>query len=110
MHPPPPGRFIAIFASRCRFGRPGVATVLLGARILVACALPPLAFAHESHPVDQPAAEEATFLKENDVAMARMMNDMAAKPSGDIDRDFVAMMNRSRGRTRGRRSRIAESN
>lgn len=25
--------------------------------------------------------------------MTKMMNDMAAKPSGDVDRDFVAMMN-----------------
>ena len=25
--------------------------------------------------------------------MTKMMNDMAAKPTGDVDRDFVAMMN-----------------
>jgi len=31
-------------------------------------------------------------MKENEDAMTRMMNDMAIKPSGDIDRDFVAMM------------------
>ena len=36
--------------------------------------------------------EEIAFLKENDAAMTKMMNDMAAKPTGDIDRDFVAMM------------------
>jgi hypothetical protein len=35
---------------------------------------------------------EAAFLAENDVAMTRMMNDMAVKPTGDVDRDFVAMM------------------
>ena len=35
---------------------------------------------------------EAAFLKENDAAMAKMMAAMSIKPSGDIDRDFVAMM------------------
>jgi uncharacterized protein (DUF305 family) len=38
------------------------------------------------------SAEESAFLKENEAAMAKMMNDMAAKPSGDVDRDFAAMM------------------
>jgi len=35
---------------------------------------------------------EAPFLRENDAAMVKMMNDMAAKPTGDVNRDFVAMM------------------
>jgi uncharacterized protein (DUF305 family) len=35
---------------------------------------------------------EAPFLAENGAAMARMMAGMEIKPSGDIDRDFVAMM------------------
>jgi uncharacterized protein (DUF305 family) len=39
-----------------------------------------------------PAEAEAPFLRDNDAAMTRMMNDMAVKPSGNIDRDFVAMM------------------
>lgn len=38
------------------------------------------------------ATQEAAYLSENDVAMTRMMDGMAARPSGDIDRDFVAMM------------------
>jgi hypothetical protein len=38
------------------------------------------------------AAFEPAFLAENDAAMRRMMNGMAAKPTGDIDADFVAMM------------------
>jgi uncharacterized protein (DUF305 family) len=39
------------------------------------------------------AAAEAPFLAENDAAMKKMMQDMAAaKPTGDVDRDFVAMM------------------
>lgn len=32
------------------------------------------------------------FRKENDLAMDRMMAAMDVKPSGDIDRDFAAMM------------------
>ena len=36
--------------------------------------------------------DEGPFLAENDAAMTEMMNDMTVKPTGDIDRDFVAMM------------------
>ena len=35
---------------------------------------------------------ESPFLAENDSAMAKMMTDMDITPSGDVDRDFVAMM------------------
>jgi uncharacterized protein (DUF305 family) len=35
---------------------------------------------------------EKPFLAENDTAMDKMMRDMTIKPSGDVDRDFVAMM------------------
>lgn len=35
---------------------------------------------------------EAAFLAENDEAMTAMMTGMEAKPSGDVDRDFVAVM------------------
>jgi uncharacterized protein (DUF305 family) len=37
-------------------------------------------------------AAEGPFLKENDTAMTKMMDDMTIKPTGEIDRDFVAMM------------------
>lgn len=37
-------------------------------------------------------AAEAPFLAENAVAMDRMMADMNARPSGDVDADFIAMM------------------
>jgi uncharacterized protein (DUF305 family) len=37
-------------------------------------------------------SEEQPFLSENAAAMSRMMADMTVKPSGDVDRDFVAMM------------------
>jgi Domain of unknown function (DUF305) len=41
---------------------------------------------------DDPPKGEAAFLAENDKAMSKMMAGMAVKPSGDIDRDFAAMM------------------
>jgi uncharacterized protein (DUF305 family) len=37
-------------------------------------------------------SEEQPFLSENDAAMNKMMADMTIKPTGDVDRDFVAMM------------------
>jgi hypothetical protein len=37
-------------------------------------------------------SNEQSFLSENDAAMNKMMADMTIKPTGDIDRDFVAMM------------------
>jgi Domain of unknown function (DUF305) len=77
--------------------RPGLGTAVFGARLLLAFALPSHLLAHEAHPTAQlttaTVVDEAPFLKENDDAMTKMMNDMAIKPSGDIDRDFVAMMN-----------------
>jgi uncharacterized protein (DUF305 family) len=36
--------------------------------------------------------EEQPFLSENDAAMKKMMADMTITPTGDVDRDFVAMM------------------
>src|SRR5947209_4488821 len=35
---------------------------------------------------------EAPYLAENAAAMNKMMDDMAVKPTGDVDADFVAMM------------------
>ncbi|MCY1666287.1 DUF305 domain-containing protein [Rhizobium sp. SL86] len=36
--------------------------------------------------------DQTPFLQENDAAMVKMMNDMAVKPTGDINRDFIEMM------------------
>ncbi|MDB6101877.1 MAG: hypothetical protein JWO52_1876 [Gammaproteobacteria bacterium] len=36
--------------------------------------------------------DEGAFLAENEAAMSKMMAAMAAKPSGDVDKDFVATM------------------
>src|SRR5450631_522728 len=42
---------------------------------------------------DRPGyASEQSFLSENAAAMNKMMADMTIKPTGDVDRDFVAMM------------------
>jgi len=77
-----------------QFLKPGPGAAIFGLRLLVAFAAPPLAFAHEAHAPAQHAAtsDESAFLAENEAAMNKMMNDMAAKPVGDVDRDFVAMM------------------
>jgi uncharacterized protein (DUF305 family) len=37
-------------------------------------------------------SSEAPYLAENDAAMGRMMRAMSITPTGDVDRDFVAMM------------------
>jgi hypothetical protein len=72
----------------------GVCAAILGLRLLFAFAFPSVLFAQEARPAAQPAAsaEEGAFLAENDAAMTKMMEGMAAKPTGDVDRDFVAMM------------------
>jgi hypothetical protein len=80
-----------------RLPRPGLSTAVFGARLLLAFAVPSHLLAHEARPTAQAAtaaaaADEAPFLKENDDAMTKMMSGMVIKPSGDIDRDFVAMM------------------
>lgn len=67
-----------------------------GACVVLAALTPPLAIALEAHhDMQQPMAassDEAAFLRDNEAAMTKMMNEMMAKPTGDIDRDFVAMM------------------
>ena len=42
--------------------------------------------------LDETMSGEKRFLEENHKTMVRMMADMDVKPTGDIDRDFVAMM------------------
>jgi uncharacterized protein (DUF305 family) len=43
-------------------------------------------------PDRQEHSEEQPFLSDNATAMNKMMADMTIKPTGDVDRDFVAMM------------------
>ncbi len=51
----------------------------------------PIQYVADGYVADQPSSETA-FLLDNDSAMNRMMADMTTKPTGDVDRDFVAMM------------------
>jgi hypothetical protein len=80
-----------------QFLKPSPGTALFGARVLFAFFASPFVFAHDTHhqPTEQAVVAtigEKSFLDENEAAMTKMMNDMAVKPTGDIDRDFVAMM------------------
>jgi len=77
-----------------RFFKPSLGMAIFGLRVLVAYSAFPMVLVHEVHATDQKAAttDEAAFLAENEAAMTKMMSAMAAKPTGDIDRDFVAMM------------------
>ena len=75
-----------------------IAAGTLAIALVAATAL--LALAHDgphSGPknCETPAAVvggEGPFLAENDAAMKKMMSGMAARPTGDVDGDFVAMM------------------
>src|SRR5882757_3446517 len=54
-------------------------------------------YPHEGFPIQYVAnrsdhPEEQPFLSENAAAMKEMMADMTINPTGDVDRDFVAMM------------------
>jgi uncharacterized protein (DUF305 family) len=76
--------------------RLGLSAAAFGAGLLVAFAFPSHLLAHEAHPAVPPPAtaivDEAPFLEVNDDAMTKMMNDMAIRPTGDVDHDFTAMM------------------
>ena len=70
---------------------------VLGARRMIAAATSVAAItlgsAGAAYAADSATgAREAPFLQENDQAMTRMMDGMSIKPSGDVDRDFTAMM------------------
>src|SRR6202030_247384 len=70
-------------------GTRGIFSSLLAGAVslaAVAAALPAWADCSPSRTEEQP------FIDENNAAMAKMMAAMAIKPTGDIDRDFVAMM------------------
>lgn len=77
-----------------------VGLITLGGASLYATWEPVGAMANLAVPLCAPAlaaeapdfAAEKPFLDENAAAMERMMAGMDVKPTGDIDRDFVAMM------------------
>jgi hypothetical protein len=69
---------------------------LIGAAASMSMAQEPMPAPGHGHPTQaasRPATgDEAKFLAANDTAMNKMMADMTVTPSGDVDRDFVAMM------------------
>lgn len=73
---------IAAIAATGLFAMRSETTQSLGDYIAAICA---------SHFRDA-SREEAPFLADNVSAMSKMMVDMGIRPSGDVDRDFVAMM------------------
>lgn len=68
-----------------------VTTILATAGSCVALAHDQVQHEHTSAPTTDNAPEDA-YLAENNAAMNRMMADMEVKPTGNVDRDFVAMM------------------
>ena len=73
-----------------RFLKPDPGAMMFAASVMLSIAA---SFAHDGHPqAAQAASEEVAFLKENEAAMDKMMTAMAVKPTGDVDRDFVAVM------------------
>jgi len=65
---------------------------MLCAFMLITGTVPLLVFAKDKPQPIAASPDESAFLRENEATMNKMMDGMAAKPSGDIDRDFVAMM------------------
>jgi hypothetical protein len=73
------------------------AAMLTATVALTACSVEPKSLADYvaalcATPFRSASADEAPYLAENVSAMTKMMVDMAIRPSGDVDRDFVAMM------------------
>lgn len=67
--------------------------ILLATSLLSSMSVPAFAddpAAHQHAAAD--TSEETPYLQENDAAMTKMMDDMAVKPTGDANRDFVEMM------------------
>jgi hypothetical protein len=76
------------------FARPALLTTTL---LLAACSGQPQSLADYiatlcAASFRSAPSDEAPFLAENVSAMTKMMVDMGIRPSGDVDRDFVAMM------------------
>ena len=65
--------------------------------VLASCSAEPQSLADYiaalcARPFRSASSEEAPFLAENVGAMTKMMIEMGIQPSGDVDKDFVAMM------------------
>ena len=77
-------------------GKPAAfaAIIFAAAGIHPSLAHDPAQHHHAQHQQDATVSNspEAAFLADNETAMNKMMADMEVKPTGDVDRDFVAMM------------------
>jgi uncharacterized protein (DUF305 family) len=83
--------------NRARTAAPLARMSAVAAIFFIAGAILPARVFHIAVPASRAAmltgdGNEATFLNENDLAMNKMMAEMAIKPTGDINRDFVDMM------------------
>ena len=84
--------FSAVFPSGARFG-----AALLLLALLSACSQSPQSLADYiaaicAKPFRSAPNAKMPYLTENIDAMTKMMIDMSIRPSGNVDRDFVAMM------------------
>jgi len=68
----------------------GAAAFALGRQGQSPVAISPLTICSDASQAAFP--EETPYLSENDIAMNKMMSGMVIQPTGDVDRDFVAMM------------------
>jgi uncharacterized protein (DUF305 family) len=89
--------FQVIYSSDFRTGARLGAGLLLMAALLGACSQEPKSLADYiaaicAKPFRSASSAEKPYLTENIDAMTKMMIDMGIRPSGDVDRDFVAMM------------------
>ena len=71
--------------------------LLVGAIFLTSCSAEPRSLADYigalcTTSFRSASPEEAAYLAENVGAMTKMMIDMGIRPTGDVDKDFVAMM------------------
>src|SRR5262249_14325463 len=91
MYPPPLRGVVSTLSGM--LPKHGLGAAVLGARLLIAIALPSHVLAQETHTAAPPAATaaDAPFYKENEAAMNKMMPANDVKPTGNIDRNFVAM-------------------
>ena len=89
--------FQVIYSLDFRTGARLGAGLLLMAALLGACSQEPESLADYiaaicAKPFRSASSAEKPYLTENIDAMTKMMIDMGIRPSGDVDRDFVAMM------------------
>jgi hypothetical protein len=90
-------RILGMACSPVAFGVALLAVTLLAATALTRSSQAPISLADFASAIcsqrfQSTSETEASYLAENVSAMTKMMSDMGVRPSGDIDRDFVAMM------------------